>query len=293
MISVVIPTCRRPDLIAKCLDALGPGTQSLAADQYEVIVTDDGQPTVETLLADKYPWAKWALGPRRGPAANRNNGARLARGEWIAFTDDDCIPDPTWLAAFAGAIHDGCRVYEGKTTCRAGMKSPLEISPANDSGGFLWSCNMLVRADLFKALGGFDETFPGPAMEDVDFRERLLAGGDRFEFVPSATVDHPPRRMASGLRLGRGHESWVYWWYKSGHRGLASSTLLREIVSLRLRFIFWVGRRFGFDSIRALASLAMELGVLCVRLPFWEWKYRRRRQAAVLKNQVAGNQLSP
>ena len=53
---------------------------------------------MERFLAQQYPWVSWGRGPRRGPAANRNAGALRARGEWLAFTDDDCVPDPNWLA---------------------------------------------------------------------------------------------------------------------------------------------------------------------------------------------------
>ena len=124
----------------------GPGRQTLPADQYEVIVTDDGEPTVERFLTEKYPWVSWVPGPRRGPAANRNAGARRARGDWLAFTDDDCVPDPNWLAGFATATHAGCRVYEGKTTCVAGIHSPIDHAPVNITGGWLWSCNIFIRA---------------------------------------------------------------------------------------------------------------------------------------------------
>ena len=76
LFSVVIPTCNRLGMLAKCLDRLGFGTQSLAANQYEVIVSDDGSTvTAEEMIQAQYPWAKWVKGPGKGPAANRNNGA--------------------------------------------------------------------------------------------------------------------------------------------------------------------------------------------------------------------------
>ncbi len=274
MISVVIPTCRRPDLLARCLDRLAPGAQTLPADQYEVIVTDDGEPTVERFLTEKYPWVSWGPGPRRGPAANRNAGARRARGEWLAFTDDDCVPDPNWLAGFTTATHAGCRVYEGKTTCMAGIHSPFDLAPVNITGGWLWSCNILIRRDTFEGVGGFDEVFLYPHMEDVDLRERLVQAGYPFEFVPGAAVDHPPRRLPSGRQLARYHESNVYHWYKNGHRGLASTRLLYLITRFRLSTIR--RHRLTGDTLRAIGSLTNELGGTLVRLPLWEWKYRWR-----------------
>jgi len=274
MISVVIPTCRRPDLLARCLDRLAPGAQTLPADQYEVIVTDDGEPTVERFLTEKYPWVSWGPGPRRGPAANRNAGARRARGEWLAFTDDDCVPAPIWLAAFTTATHAGCRVYEGKTTCVTGIHSPLDQAPVNISGGCLWSCNIFIRRGTLEEIGGFDEGFPFPNMEDADLRERLVQAGYPFEFVPDAVVDHPPRRSASGRQLARYHESWVYFWYKRGYRRLASPRLLYIITQARLSAIR--RHRLNGDTLRAIGSLTNELGGMLLRLPLWEWKYRWR-----------------
>ena len=86
--SVVIPTCRRNDALAACLDCLADGAQTLPARGYEVIVADDapdGQ-NARAMVAERFPWAHWVAGPGKGPAANRNRGAAEARGAWLAFT---------------------------------------------------------------------------------------------------------------------------------------------------------------------------------------------------------------
>ena len=106
LISVVIPTRDRNEQLARCLDRLAPCAQSLSHDQYEVIVSDDSaHAAARELLFDRYPWVRWTGGPRRGPAANRNAGARVARGEWLVFTDDDCLPEFGWLEGLAGAFN--------------------------------------------------------------------------------------------------------------------------------------------------------------------------------------------
>src|SRR5260370_5877800 len=114
--SVIVPTCHRNDDLGRCLEALKIGqrpTGGPAADgadsiigkerfQYEVIVTDDGTlTTAEALIREGFPWAKWFEGPHRGPAANRNYGASQAKGDWLLFIDDDCIPGTGWLEAYA------------------------------------------------------------------------------------------------------------------------------------------------------------------------------------------------
>ena len=203
MFSVVVPTYHRNATLAECLTRLAPGTQTLAGPAYEVIVTDDGSTaTAQAMVAERFPWARWAAGPRRGPAANRNHGASLARGDWLAFTDDDCLPTPGWLAAFADAAGDA-DVLEGRTTCAAGVSSILDEAPINLTGGNLWSCNLAIRVTAFHGTGGFDERFPHAAVEDMEFAGRVARGGRAVRFVPAAVVDHPPRPRRLGVPAGR------------------------------------------------------------------------------------------
>jgi GT2 family glycosyltransferase len=194
--SVIIPTYHRNDLLSKCLDCLAPAVQTLPADQYEVIVTDDGsQTTAEEMIKQQYPWVKWVAGPRKGPAANRNNGAKYAQGEWLAFTDDDCLPDSRWLEAYAEAIikEVSYSVFEGRVYVDRPRQTLAEKCPANEWGGYLWSCNFAIKQQLFESLTGFDERFPYAAMEDVDLRLRLTKAGYKFLFIKTASLCHPWR----------------------------------------------------------------------------------------------------
>lgn len=228
LISVVIPTCNRPADLGLCLDLLAPGSQALDSSLYEVIVTDDGSESVEVMLAERYPWVRYVRGPQRGPAANRNCGALVARGEWLAFTDDDCLPSAVWLTAFHQAILEGDhQVLEGRTIAH-GKRTRVDMEcPLNETGGQLWSCNFAINKTLFRAIGGFDEKFPGPAMEDVDLRIRLLKAGHNFPFITQALVEHPWR-----LRKGREHlrlaaESVAYFIAKHPEQELSFSTMNR------------------------------------------------------------------
>ncbi len=190
-----------------CLDKLAPGIQTLDSTNFEVIVSDDGVPTVEKLIAEKYPWAKWLRGPRRGPAANRNNGAGVAKGEWLVFTDDDCLPGTGWLLAFNKNVK-GNDVLEGKTSA-SGVRSRIdEECPINEKGGCLWSCNFAMRRDRYLELGGFDERFPSAAMEDVELNTRVNKLKLARMFVPDAIVFHPWRRR-KGSDFARAHAASV------------------------------------------------------------------------------------
>ena len=97
-VSVVVPTHNRPKLLDRCLEALV--NQDAHPSEYEVIVVDDAGTEESRAVVER--WATRStvglrylrVSPGRGPAAARNDGWRAARGEIIAFTDDDCVPDP-------------------------------------------------------------------------------------------------------------------------------------------------------------------------------------------------------
>jgi GT2 family glycosyltransferase len=232
LFSVIIPTYHRNDLLAKCLDCLAPNVQTLPVEQYEVIVSDDGsQTTAQEIIRDRYPWAKWVAGSRQGPAANRNNGARYAKGEWLVFTDDDCLPDPQWLEAYAKAVvtEPSCLVFEGRTYVDRPRRTLAEISPANESGGYLWSCNFAIQRQLFESISGFDERFLYATMEDVDLRRRLTKAGYKFSFIKTASVCHPWRYKGGWKKLKQHQESTLI--YLSIHP--------EESVQINSRYYLW------------------------------------------------------
>ncbi|MES2463396.1 MAG: glycosyltransferase [Armatimonadota bacterium] len=281
LLSVIIPTCRRNKALTACLQRLAPKNQTLSGSQYEVIVTDDGaggEASAETLIRDSFPWVHWGAGPRRGPAANRNAGAAHARGKWIVFTDDDCLPAPSWLKAFADAVDAGDEsqhVFEGRTTCAAGLTHPLEDAPVNLSGGYLWSCNMAIRHDIFKEIGGFDEDFPLAHMEDADLRERLKQRGIPFYFVEEAVVDHPPKRYSWRSAFGPYAESEIMYLYKHGQPGPHAARLLRQILHFRISWLLRAAR-----TPQALLPItvisAREIFYILLRAASWDRKYGTR-----------------
>lgn len=273
LFSVVIPTRDRNEALAVCLDRLAPGAQTMPHDRYEVVVSDDSAHSVaRELVTDRYPWARWVEGPRRGPAANRNAGARAARGEWLAFTDDDCLPDTAWLASFADSFSPNPKALEaleGRTTCRAGLDSPRQAAPVNLTGGVLWSCNFAMKREGFHAVGGFDERYPHPHMEDADLQSRLQKAGYMIRFVPSAEIDHPPRPLPWGTQLARVHESSVLHmalhgprrgllWYLGTHSLARLSRIVRANKSL--------------DTLSAFGSMLVELGAIAVHWRSWRAK---------------------
>jgi GT2 family glycosyltransferase len=204
LFTVVIPTYKRHEALRDCLICLAhyfnPEAQDRLGFQVEVIVSDDGcEDVLKSLLMRHYPWSLYVAGPKRGPAANRNHGAQQASGDWLVFTDDDCLPQTGWLEAYAASA-DECDVMEGRTSAVGQRKRVDEECPINETGGFLWSCNFVIRRDLFLQMGGFNEDFPAAAMEDVELNTRVKQAGLRRLFVTNAVVLHPWR-----LRKGRSY----------------------------------------------------------------------------------------
>ncbi|MEP6617717.1 MAG: glycosyltransferase [bacterium] len=267
--SVIVPTRDRHAVLSLCLDRLAPGSQELAQARYEVIVTDDS-PTesARELVTTRYPWARWMAGPRRGPAANRNRAAAATTAEYLVFVDDDCVPERELLSGYDGVERDGIDVYEGRITCKDGIASPRQTAPLNLEGGALWSCNFAIRRSAFKAVGGFDERFPIAHMEDVDLRERLRTAGFHVQFVPGASVDHPPRRLPWGASLAQQHRAgMLYMVLHPPVRGLA--WYLQNTLRARLSRVRRLPK--SFDSLLELGSVLVELTAIA-----WNWSRWKR-----------------
>lgn len=285
-LSVVIPTCNRSDLLVACLDRLAPGAQTLAASNYEVIVSDDGASDrqAEAVLKDGYAWATWTAGPRRGPAANRNHGASKVRGEVVVFLDDDCLPDPALLEAYQREFSDdpSLSAAEGQIVSDRKAMRLDEVAPINVTGGLFWSCNVAMRTSVFRKLGGFDERFPHAVMEDVELRCRLRRSAASLKFVPAASVVHPMRRLVGGWtsiqRMARAHGLYVRL-ESADLRPFTFNYAVQRFARSWLKGIlpeFWRTRGAGF-WVRAQTTLLpflcvreMRRGVALPRLPSWD-----------------------
>lgn len=206
LFSVIVPTCNRPRDLSICLGRLVSGFQTLDHSLYEVIVSDDSSGIeLERIVKENFPWVVFLQGPRRGPASNRNHAATAARGEWLVFVDDDCLPEPGLLEAYSRAIAEfpTVIVFEGKTVPLGNRQRLDEHCPDNQTGGKLWSCNFAIKAKNFKTIGGFDDNFPYAAFEDIEFCIRLNKSRVKIAFCENAVVFHPWRK-------DKGFKFWFY-----------------------------------------------------------------------------------
>jgi len=208
--SIIIPTFNRNDLLGKCLSLL---EQQVGLTDHEIIVTDDSKDNIaQKLIETKYPWIKWVEGPKKGPASNRNNGAKFAKGGWLIFLDDDCEPSNTFVFEYSNYIkqNPAVFVFEGCIKSDGPALTPLDYAPINMNGGYLWSCNFCIDNTVFKNLNGFDENFKYPHLEDVDLKLRVLQHNYTIYFCEKAYVVHPWRRFSDGKKLALFNEMDFY-----------------------------------------------------------------------------------
>lgn len=266
--SIIIPTCNRPDDLARCLRALA---SQLEQQSCEVIVSDDSRDErTREMLKKDFPAVKIASGPRCGPGANRNAGARLASGEWLIFIDDDVIPEPGFLSAYLSAF-----AAAGNTSIFHGL---TEAIPQKTS--LLWeapevlallpcfpSCNFAIRRELYNKTDGFDERYT-PAFEDIEFASRLQGLGEACSFVAAAAVKHPLRPLPCSRKLAQRWEPRVISALDLGASPAALPLLLTKHVALVIASRFR-GARWSWANARAALVFAGEFAWFLAMLPGW------------------------
>jgi GT2 family glycosyltransferase len=207
IIAVVVPTYDRPHALEACLRALA--AQTLARDQFEVIVADDGSTAPVAAIPAGVPGdASRTLQLRVvrqenvGPAAARNLGAASARARYLAFTDDDCEPAPDWLERLLARLEAGPDILVGggmrngrpTNACAAATQAIMDFVYGEHwrrSGTRLFSTsNLSLSAAGFRKIGGFSPQFPDAAGEDYDLCWRWQESGGRAEYAPEAVIVH-------------------------------------------------------------------------------------------------------
>lgn len=210
-ISVVVPTYDRPRRLADCVAALSQ--QEFPREAWELVVVDDGTPAPVRVAAAIAPFRdridlRVITQVNAGPAAARNVGARKARFEYLAFTDDDCRPHARWLSELSTAFERnpdavvGGRVVNGLAEACCPEASHQLVEYVVDyflaaGAPFFPSNNLALPRSRFEAIGGFDERFPLAAGEDRDLCAKCRESGMSLLSAPNAVVEH---RHAMQLR---------------------------------------------------------------------------------------------
>ena len=202
--SVVIPTYNRPACLRQCLEAVAD--LEYPRRLYEVIVVDDGGdlPLKEVVGSTIQGLDVTLLRQtNRGPAAARNLGCSRAGGRFIAFTDDDCRPDPNWLRALAEQFAKTPDDMLGGRVVNALAGNPYATASQHllsylygyyedrrDGCRFFTSNNLSVPAKRFRNIGGFDAAYLRAAGEDRELCDRWQWLELGMTYAPRAVVYH-------------------------------------------------------------------------------------------------------
>jgi glycosyltransferase involved in cell wall biosynthesis len=222
-ITVIVPTYNRLDSLRRCLGRLAAQT---TRRPIEIVVVDDGSDDGERIAeaVAGVPNARLVRQPRRGPAAARNTGVRVARGSILCFTDDDCEPHTDWATRLADAVLGGADVVAGTTTngqveSRFATASQVQADyfRRRSAVPFVASNNVASTALLLREVP-FDDRYRGAA-EDRDWCDRVAWLGYRIDYEPAALVHHHQQLtfrgyLAQHARYGRGSHRY----HRSGNR---------------------------------------------------------------------------
>jgi hypothetical protein len=176
----------------------------------EVVIVDnnstDETKNVVALFVGKNPCRfRYFLETSQGKSAALNKGILEAKGEILAFTDDDCLPNPDWVATIVsefaadpslGAIGGRVELYDkqDKPVSIRTCTQRTQISTPSQLFSLLIGCNMAVRRGVCEKVKKFDTSLgPGKrarALEDMDFLYRIYKQGFRMLYSPAVLVFH-------------------------------------------------------------------------------------------------------
>ncbi len=217
--------------------------------------------------------------PPAGPAAARNRGAAAARFDYLAFTDDDCRVTPDWLHQFsAGFAQTGCDALGGswrnpqpdQLAMRAAqflvefMYAYMQDAAANNL--MLVSNNVAYRQAVFTAVGGFNETFPLAAGEDMELGFRLSAQGYSQSHWSAAQVWHDHNLSSWGhvrqqFRYGRGGHFFLQAIAEQARNGrVVQPSTARNFYIALAESVQQRGEPWSFAALVAVAQAAYRLG---------------------------------
>ena len=192
--TVIVPTRGDDALLGRLLSSLT--AQTFPRDRWDLVIAFDGaEPTDEERGSlERLRATVVALPVRRGPGAARNEAALRATGEFLAFTEDDCVAAPDWLEAADAHLRSepALDVLEGATLLPTGRPARRR----RGEGATWLPTNLFVRRSLFERLGGYCEEFFDADRgvyfrEDSDFGFTLIGAGAHVAHDARPRVIHP------------------------------------------------------------------------------------------------------
>jgi len=284
-VSVIIPAYNA----VEDLPILIEGLKNQDIPPHEMILVDDCSTDETKKMAAEF-FTVLSTPGNSGPATARNIGIARATGDYIAFMDSDCKPGHDYIARIIELFADDKKkVLAGGLTIKG--KSILGKSiaalgyPGGGSLGFdkMWPVaedgtvkkvctgNLVVRKEVLEEIGGFDESFPDPNLEDAYFSDCLNKAGVKIYYAPEVYVGHKSRET-----LG----SFIKWHWVRG-KGICPYKekvgKIENVIKLRIWSTKNMISAHRFDLKLPLILMLLVLSAVVQQISHLQEKRRRRK----------------
>jgi glycosyltransferase involved in cell wall biosynthesis len=253
-ISVIVCTYNRSHCLATALESTAALTLPDSVEWEVLVVDNNSSDRTREVVEDfcrRYPGRfRYLFEAKQGKSNALNTGIREARGDILAFTDDDVTVEPAWLNNLTAALHSGEWAGAGGRVVPLWSSSPpswielksrdalaplahFDLGPeAGELTETPFGCNMAVRKAIFDKYGGFrpdlgpstesdfrqwSHKLPPRNSEDSEFGNRLLVAGERLRYEPSAVVFHPVQENRVQKKY------FLAWWFEKGRADVVRS----------------------------------------------------------------------
>lgn len=196
--SVIIPSYNDSDKLIRCLEALDCQT---IRSSLEIVVSLDGGNPLPPRVQEKADLI--VEGSHSGPASARNRGWRASSGEYILFTDSDCVPAADWAEKLLSVLEEGADGVKGayssggsliiQRLAQIELEERYRLLSKHGDIDLVDTYSAAFRREALERVAGFDESFKVPDHEDVDLSYRMKAVGMNLMFEPDALVAHTHR----------------------------------------------------------------------------------------------------
>jgi len=274
MVTIVVPTHNRADLLTRLLDSLT--VQTYPRDRMELLVVDnasaDNTASVVEAFASASPFnVSYHLKNYNGPSRSRDFGARHATGEIIAYVDSDCVVTPQWVEKLAAPFaRSSIGLVQGKTLPNPHQRKYLferTISITHE-GPVYETCNIAYRKEAILQAGGFSDEydvwwpFGG---EDMDLAWKVKGGYDST-FAEDAIVYHHVFKMS------------LWQWLIQPRSAMIWPLMVRKFPQVRAHlcgklFLFRITALFDLLLAGVILGIALHWGFVLLSLPYVVYRY--------------------
>lgn len=297
-VSVIVPVLNGEATLRQCLTSLLK--TDYPARHREILVVDNGSTDRTEEIVKSFP-VRYLCEPRRGAAFARNRGIEASRGQFLAFTDVDCVVTTNWIREMVrGFDSEEIGGVEGEVMDFPGT-SPVERYLArrrtwsrqardhNPLAPFVVTANVAFRREVFECIGSFDVRFPDAGGEDVDISWRFFRdSGLSINYNPKMVVFHRHRAsqrdfFRQQFRNGRAlailqckyPERLPWTWQKELSSWVRIGNLGGSALAAKTRYYLFGGNftKTQDASLTFLAQLGIRAGFIC------RWPSEKRRFA--------------